>query len=349
MANKLDIRDFDIDPSTIPPEIETLHNSLAKARKTKLKKNYVSAYDFLVILFHSTFVERLSVREIAERFHLHPVDIEIQLYNFGWDYSSDYVENQQLFKQAMAEASGFLIEAKEKSPLLKVTEFPMLQEALQKARNIREKSHMALGFATREEYVRVFYYLLYCLEMSPIVLCQLFNVTYQAMHRRLSVLGLNISHKEAMIRKKKYGRQDYVKSINTGNITKTRSQLKSYSQGSGNENYFRSQLAKMIYAYLGSRSYEVIVGLSNIGIIGREIDIPLVVYDVAKNVIHRIAIEYNAEHWHPYERDVEKEIMCESKGWYYLKVVEPRIANKPELLHPILHETCEKIKNIVLA
>jgi hypothetical protein len=351
MTNKLGIRDFDINLTLIPTEIEKLDSYLPNERKKVLENYYVSAHDFLIILFHLRFIEKLHASEIAHRLHLRPTGVDIHLYNFAWNYSTDYAENQRLYNEFLAKARVDLTEAENTSILLDENENPTLRLALERAKKIQIKTYTDLGFETAEEYARVLYYLVKQKNYSATMLGHLFNLTYNTVHQRLQRLGLNVSLQEGVRNKKLRASQNYEKSIRHGRITQTKAQLQNFSKGSKNEDYFRSQLAKMIYdRYIPSQEYEVIVGLSNIGILGSlEIDIPLMVYDIKRNLVYRFAIEYNGNYFHAdEERDRSKRLLCEKKGWHYLTITDSgQYSNKPELLDPVLQSTCEKIKNIV--
>jgi hypothetical protein len=353
MEKKLSIEDFNIDISTIPQDVKDLYNSFSKIRKSMLGKYYASGYDFIIIiLYYLIFVEKLEKSEIAQKLGLRVVNVHEHLYDFAWNYSNDYAENKIISEKELVKLQEDLAEAKENSRLLDENEHIKLKEAIEKVKNIQEKSYLELGFKTREEYARTIYYLIFFKYFSPKNLVRLFNITISVAHLRLKTLGLNLSHVEAIKIKKEQGTQNYSVSLSRGKITRAKSQLKNFSTGSKNEDYFRKQLSNMIYQYLDSGKHEVVVGLSNTGILGSlEIDIPIMVYDVVKNQVHRFAIEYSGNYFHTDEQDMSKKTLAESKGWHYLDVIENsdnQYSNNPGLLDPIIRGTCEKIKKIIL-
>ena len=55
---------------------------------------------------------------------------------------------------------------------------------------------------------------------------------------------------------------------------------------------------------------------------GKEIDIPIIVYDIKKHKVFRFAIEHNAPYFHNEERDTEKKVLATRKGWHYIAVID---------------------------
>jgi len=346
MAKKIKIEDFNIDISVIPQDVKDLYNSWSKIRKSTL------GYDFIIILYYLRFVEKLEKSEIAQKMGAQVVNIHERLYDVAWNYSNDYAENKILSENDLIKLQGDLVEAKEKSRLLDENEHIKLKGAIQKVKNVREKLYLSLGFKTGEEYIRTIYYLIQFKYFSPKNLARLFNMTIGVVHSRLQALGLNVSHDEGIRIKKEQKTQNYSGSLSSGKITRAKSQFRNFSTGSKNEDYFRRQLSNMIYQYIDNEKYEVVVGLSNTGILGAlEIDIPIMIYDVTKNTVYRFALEYNGNYFHTDKEDMSKEILSESKGWRYLNIVESSnnpYSNNQKLLDPIIRETCEKIKEIIL-
>jgi len=354
MTNYLRIEDFDINLGMIPRDVIDLSNSLSKIRETKLRHRYPSGQDFIIILYHLTFVEKLEKREIAQILGLQPVNVHEHLYRFGWHYSTDYTENKNLSEKEFAKLRTDLAEAKKQSSLLNEIEHPRLKKALEKANNIQESTCFALGFATSEEYIRTIYYLIFisARHFTPKNFVRLFNISIGEAHRRLRYLGFNLSHGEGIKIKKEQGTQNYPVSLTRGKITTAKSQLKHNSPGSSNENYFRVQLSNMIYQYLDFERYDVIVGVSRTGILGsKEIDIPIMVYDISKNQVYRFAIEYNGDFYHTDERDASKKALAESRGWHYLEVIENssnQYSNNSRLVDIKVRGICEEIKILIL-
>lgn len=350
MVNKIGISDFNIDISKIPPEIEAISNSLAKVRKTHLEKKYASAYDFLVILYHLRFEEKLEESEIAEKLHSRVVPIYNHLYNFSWHYSPNYEDNKSIFLKVLESKEDTLTDAKNNSIFINTDTSRKLKEAIVSAKNIREKSYTNLGFKSSEEYARVFYYLYIEKGLSARDIMALFGLTYGTAHLRLKNLGLNLSHEEGIKAKKNRKSQDYGESFRAGKRTRTKHHL---STSSKNEDRLRVRISEFIDDCLNDSKYEAIVGLNNTAILGSlEVDIPIVIYNRENNQIYRFAIEYNDEYYHSKERDANKKVLANQKGWHYLEVVESssnQISNDLGLLDKKVREICEEIKNNVKA
>ena len=69
---KININDFGLDSDDIPPAVEELFNKMSSLQIAKLNIAHGSAFDFIRVLFHLNFVERLSVSQIAEKLALQP-------------------------------------------------------------------------------------------------------------------------------------------------------------------------------------------------------------------------------------------------------------------------------------
>ncbi len=325
MTEKISISGFDIDTSGVPQaDIQDKCNLFSENHKSSLRKRFGSEYDYLVILYDLVFVEHLQREAIARKLGWKIPNLHHQLYELGWDYSTDYNENKILYQEALAKLKRDVETAKQDSRQLDANQDIRLKNVLEKVKFVRVGSLIGLGFESKEEYARTLYYMKYKMNYdTPKKLIHLFHRSPSSVNRRLSVLGLNNTYEEGMLIKD----QDYDKSIRHGLITQAQHQLENFSNGSNNQDYFRSQLSKIIYEHFPSQQYEVIVGFSNTGILGGglEIDIPLVVYDTNKKVLYRFAIEYGAKHWHSDERDKNKKTLCENKGWHFLEIFEDSV------------------------
>ncbi len=351
MSKKINIADFNIDMGKVPQaDIRDKCNLFSKKHLTFLRNKYGSEYEFLVLLYHLHFVEQLQREEIAQKLDCRIPNIHHQLYELGWDHSPDYSENKILYQEALAKLRNDVEIARKTSRLLDMSQNDGLKEVLEKAKDVRESWLVDLGFASKEEYARTLYYMRFRMGYDrPRRFIHLFRRSISSVSHNLRILGLNNSYEEGMRIKE----QDYEKSIRNGKITTTKHQFRSFSHGAKNQDYFRSQLSKVIYRYFPSQKYEAIIGFSDSGILGRglEIDIPVVIYDVNKKAFHRFAIEYGAKHWHSGERDTNKKTLCESKGWHFIEVFEDSVgsvSNKPELLDPVIRDVCLKIEKIIL-
>ena len=326
MVMNLSIHDFGINANAIPTDVEDLFKSFSKWRVNGLTKYYGSAYDFLVILYHLRFIEKLEASDIATRFGLQKEDVHLHLYAFGWNFSTDYGENKSIFEYKLTEWKEALARALIEAYSLDINEHVKLKEALNKSKRIQKRSYHDLKFTSVEEYTRVIYYLLNIENLSPINIMQLFNLSYSNIQYRLRAFGFNVGHEDGISGKKQRKSQNYGKTIRNSRKSRVNNQLRQFSPSASiNEDYVRSQLSNFIYDYVDREKYEIIVGLSNTGILGSlEIDIPIMVYDVESNRVYRFAVEYNANFYHSQDRDSKKEALVVNKGWHYKAIIENR-------------------------
>lgn len=351
MPTKINLSDFGIKPENIPQEVKKKYDSLSGASKSHIEKDYGSALDFVAVLYHLWFVEKLERSEIAAKLNVQSENIHIQQYNLSWQYSNDYIKNNKLFEEDIKRTKALLTEAKAQSLLLDVNHINhrKLHDAFKKSERLRKTTYINLGLETVDEYVRVLYYLIYIKQISPIKLIPLFGLNFHTIEQRLRVLGLNSTHKEGIAGKKRRGSHDYVKSENSKKKTVARKQANTYSASSDPENYVRIQISNSIYDYLDDKQYEVVVGVAKTGILSSlEIDIPIIVYDLNAKYLFKFAVEYNDDFRHSDARDTNKKIQAENKGWIYLDVLHKgRISNNLRLLDPKIRDLCESIKKIV--
>ncbi len=355
MPIKIVLSDFGINPKEIPVEVKEKLSFLSQSSKSRFEKSYGSAENFLATLYHLRFIEKWETNQIAHELNVSPINIDIQLYNLSWYYSTNYIENTTLFQEDLKETKKAFAEAKINSQLLDVNleKHQKLREALNNANNLHIKTYQNLGFQTKQEYIRTIYYLFYEKQpaLAPRKLIPLFNLSHSAIEQRLRILGLNSSLQEGIQNKKERKSQNYVVTNHSGKKTRTKQQLKTFSTSSKNEDYVRAQLANYLYDHFDSKKYEVIIGISNTGVLGSlEIDIPVIVYEVEEKRVYRFAIEYNGDYFHASERDEKKKNAAKDKGWHYIPVVETsngKYSNKLKLLDPIVQDLCKKIKDIV--
>jgi len=355
MSHHIHAIDFGISVDNIPAEIKELYLSFSELRRTMLDKSYGSGLDFITILYHLRFVQKLENSEIAERLGMKPPTIHIKLYDFSWHYSSDWDDNKAKVFDEMKRNKEVLLLAKAESIKLDINtlEHNRLCKALSSSIGIDENTYLGIGLATREEYIRTLYFLKFVKHYSVKQLIPIFKQSHGTMQDQLRRLGLGVTHDEGMAQKKARGSQDYGKTIRTGKKVTTKAQLTHYTDGSKNQDYVRTQLSRYIYddGYFDSNQYDVVVGVSNTGVLGAlEIDIPVIVYDIKTQYTHRFAIEYNGNYFHSKERDLDKKSKAEARGWHYLSIEENSSAgfsNNQEKLHPLIHQLCRQINDII--
>ncbi len=342
MTNKLHILGFDIDTEQIPiNDIEEKSKTLSKKRINFFLKRFNSENEFLILLFHLIFVERLEKSDIARIIgYKNAANVHHLLYDLGWShFSSD--ENDNILQEARDISVTLDCDA---------SEHTKLKSAINKVANVNEKAYQKLGFQSGEEYAHVLYYLAHVMELSPTKICGILNLTWSMTQHHLSDLGLNKDYTMGMDGKVKQKTQDYGETGRSRQRTRRKTQYKYFAPtSSGNEEYFRRQLSDFIYSHIDPKRYEIIVGVNNTGIINPfEVDIPVIIYQPEKNFLIRFAIEYKDPSVHDTQKDEARKISLTEKGWNYFEVIDiPEYSNNRASLDRKIHGTCEYIKAII--
>jgi len=341
MSNKLQIHGFDMDADQIPmKDIEAKYNTLSKKRKYFFKQKFDADYDFLILLYHLKFIKRFGNREIAKILgYKNAVNVYLLLYDLGWDHPSDNIDNNTLQKARDASAS---LDAH-------ATQHGKLKVSIEKAITINNSSYLNLGFKSSEEYARVYYYLTDIEKLSPTEISHFFNLTLSMTQHHIKYLGLNKTRAEGMADKKRRGSHDYGEGGRAANITRRKAQYKNFAPtSSSNEEYFRRQLSDVIYSHFDPKEFEIVVGVNNLGIITREVDIPVLIYKPKQNELFRFAIEYKDPRVHVPQKDLERENFLTQKGWNYLEVIDiPEYSNNRYLFDDKVDEVCSYIASFI--
>ncbi len=342
MTNKLQILGFDIDKDQIPiNEIEEKSKTLSKKRINFFLKRFNSENEFLVLLFHLIFVERLEKSDIAKIIgYKNAANVHHLLYDLGWShFSSD--ENDNILQEARDISVTLDCDA---------SEHIKLKLAINKVANVNAKVYKKLGFQSGEEYARILYYLAHIMELSATKICGILNLTWSMTQHHLSDLELNKDYFKGMDGKVKQQTQDYGETGRSRQRTRRKIQYKYFAPtSSSNEEYFRRQLSDFIYSHINPKSHEVVVGVNNTGIINPfEVDIPVIIYYPEKNSVIRFAIEYKDPNVHDIQKDEARKTLLTEKGWNYLEVIDiPEYSNNRLSLDRKIHEICDYIRNIV--
>ena len=143
MLNNTNIKGFIIETNRIPEDvIERKCETLSKRKKTSLRKEFGSEYNFITLLFHLKFIEKLENKEIYKAIgYKNPASVQHLLYSLGWSYSFDFDENCQMFQEDLVKIQFLLEEAKKKSVHLDIRDpqHKKLKKALEKARKLKKK------------------------------------------------------------------------------------------------------------------------------------------------------------------------------------------------------------------
>jgi hypothetical protein len=345
---------INININDIPKEAQTKISSLSPSTKRAVNKSHGSFENFFATLYYLWFVDKREKSEIADLLNLQAENVHIHLYNLSWWYSNDYDENQKELERDFSITKKIFEEAKVKSLNINenAPEHKTLKDALLNTGNLQKNTYLKIGLTSKNEYIRVLYYIIEIEKLAPRKLIHLFGLSHGTIQQRLRALNLNSVHEDGIGRKKDRESQDYKKSLRAGKRTRTKSQLASFSSGSKNQEYVRVLLSNTIEEYCTNSKYECIIGLSNTGILDTlEIDIPVVIYDKETHQLHRFAIEYNGDYFHSAEKDKFKENLATEKGWTYMSIVEnnnDRFSNNRKLLDQCVHDLCKRIKQSIM-
>ena len=351
MAKKINLDDFNI--HDIPQEVDEKFVSLSPRTKNQMNRVYGSAYNFIVALYHLWFVEKQEKSEIATKLGITPPAVHIKLYDLSWHYSNDWSKNKARFEEEVSEIKAIIPLVKMEANKLNenAAHHQKLLSALKSSVKIKPVIYSKLDASSREEYIRVLYYLIFEKKYSAKQLMPVINLSHGTLQTQLRNLGLNLKHEEGIERKKERRSHNYEKSIRAGKKTRAKFQFENISLDSKNQDYVRTQLANYIYDYFDSKRYEAIIGISNTGILGTlEIDIPAIIYDVVEHQVYRFAVEYNGSFFHSTTKDENKKELAKMKGWYYLAIIETssdRFSNDSKLLDTEVHQLCQHMKNII--
>jgi hypothetical protein len=342
MTKTLRILEFDIDLDQIPiQDIKDKAKVLSKKRWSFFSKTFDSENDFLILLFHLMFVERLEKSAIAKIIgYKSAANVHHLLYDLGWNYPSDD-ENKNILQEASENSASLDYLA---------LEHANLKLALENVSHIKKNTYETIGFQSGQEYARVFYYLPNVNELSPTNIAHLFNLTLGMTQDRLRHLGLNETLSEGIAGKMKRKSQDYAETRRSSQRTRRRAQYEHFAPtSSNNEEYFRRQLSDFIYSHVDPTRYEIAVGVNNTGIINPfEVDIPVIIYEPKQNAIFRFAIEYKDPRLHVPKKDLERKHLLAEKGWKYLEIIDlPEYSNSRSSLDRKIHQVCEWIKSML--
>jgi len=340
---------LNIPKESLPAELIEKSNNISSQRKSKIEENYSSVFDFIAIIYHLRFIEKLQISEIANTIGMQVEPLHIQLYNLRWHYSNDYKQNNIAYQMERELLLRLCEEAKNNIIYLNLIEHPILKQSNTKVRDIRESTYVGMGFISAEEYIKTLYYLIFINELTTVQLSILFDWTFTTTHYRIKKLGFNLNHTDGIAKKTKKKRHNYEKSIRAGKITRLRDQIKNASTGTKNENYARALLANMAYDYFDSNIYDVVVGVNNTGILSaKEVDIPIMIYDRKKDKLFKFSVEYNGEIYH--KEDEDKKNIAKSRGWIYIAIPElqnKRASNNLELIKQKVIQICEIMKHTI--
>lgn len=337
-----------------PDEVKRIADSYTHT--APILRRYATVYDYVAILFYYHFVEQLENSEIAQIVNVSQQNIYRRLYDYGWGHSKDYTINKERHNTIIEKLNQELAIAKYniKRPY---EQYPLFNSLKLSAayRNLQKPTWGVANCNTKEEYLKLLFYFTQLKEekLSPRELAWMFDVHTGAMHERLSKLGLSMTLQEGVENKTKRKTQDYNSTMRSGKRTRMRQLQEDATSGSKNESLFRDELSLKIYDYFYEDFYEVVVGTNTVGIIhGKEIDIPVIIFNSQTNTWTKFAIEYNGKTYHQTE-DTTKMKLLKEKDWIYFPVEEENNdgshMNSLKYIRTKVIKTIKELKKIVEA
>lgn len=343
------LSDFKISIDTIPEEVYNMSLRFTGKQKYKIEQNFLSVLDYICILYHLRFIQKMESSEIASTLNFHSESIHYNFYNLRWNYNKDYKKNLELYQDDKRKLQLLFLHAKKNKFNLEENHEKKILSIIEHLPNLRASTFKNIGFTSSDEYVRTIYYLQNICDLSTQQLSIIFDSTLSAMHSRLNRIGLNTEHSKAIMKKVRNNRQDYETSSRNAKNSRLNNQRNHGSVGTKNENRVRALLSNYLYEYFSSTQYDIIVGVNNTGILGaKEVDIPVVIHHLETNKLIKIAVEYNGEIY--YHDDNKKRQLANNKGWEYISIIEKKnskLSNSPTRLNIKIHEVCKAILQIV--
>jgi hypothetical protein len=339
------------DLTKIPDEVINLPKNISSRRFAAMKNRYGEVDVFIFNLFFLTFIEKYDVEEISRKMLIDRTTIYNYLYDFRWNYSLDYKENNKKALQEYQKLKREFTLAQKETTVIDFSYFPIYLQAVKK--ELRSNAYISHGFDTKEEYLKTLYYLLFIIEKpkSTRELSIMLDETIGNTHTRLQSIGFSKSHELGIEIKKRNKNQDYAKTNNQIKLKRIKNLAKKFTTGSTNEDFFRSAISIIIPQYFDNYRYDIVVGLNNTGNLGsKEIDIPIFIWDNEIKQIWKFAVEYNPDYFHTEESDNLKRQIAEEKGWVYIPIIEKpsdNFSGDVKKMEKISIEVCSKIRSLV--
>ena len=347
------IEKLNIDINTIPEDIIKQANEYY----TGISRNekFGSSFNFVVVLYKWYFVDKLEKSEIADIVGVAPNNVHSWLYNLMWNYSNDYLINKQKYQEECIKLNKILEEAKEKIKEYNFNLYKKYRNILLHPRykSMTPKRWRLNGISSKDEYVKILFYLCEIRKerLSSRELAVLFGLKIENLQERVVDFDLALTFDKGIENKKLKKSQNYTKTVNAGKRTRKKALANSPTSGSKNEQIFRENLALVFDDYFEEEYYEVIVGVNNVGVLnGKEIDIPVLIYNNRTDKYIKIAVEYNGEIYH--QDDSKKIKLLNEKEWVYYPVVETssdKSHRTKEYLMTRAHIVASEIRGIVLS
>jgi hypothetical protein len=362
------IEDFGVKKKDIKVDltnyINYLENYINSGRTSKTKNNFFKQFDtvddYIFILYYLKFDQKLNYAEIGNKLYPEVKSNFFKVFseysNLGLNYSGNFNECKEAFFANLQKLNIL----KEKSYTIDLNSFNLSEFQYTEYYELLEKFIVSLtkkrvtelclklGFTTPEDYFKTLYYYTRICKLSSLEIAIILNLTASGSQSRLRALGLTMDRETAQ----KNANRNYTNTIHTGRNTMNNAIIKTGAFGSNIENVVRNKFAMYLSTHINKDNYEVVVGINNQTIIApKEIDIPIIIIDISKNIFFKFAIEFNGYCFH--EDPKREEIKIEelkSKNWTCYTIWQLSNTKKQrefgEIKQQII-EICSEIKKII--
>ncbi|MCL1806777.1 MAG: hypothetical protein FWG31_03640 [Oscillospiraceae bacterium] len=332
---KIKASDFGFDISILPEELVAYADNISKTRKGQICKEFASPHDHVALFYGLRFQEQLSNTEIARLLNKGHSRINHVMEIYGWEFSFDYNKNKKLYEEECSRLERLRQEGFEQIKSLDVSQYPQLLEILNDPAKVKMVKKIVKSgtcgptFTDHEDLITQLYFFYVIREMPRKHLFRMFG-WYNTAQGWLKALGLRRNPIDGARVKKDNRVQDYAASFMEGNMTRLESQRKNGNVlSSKNENYFRNFVANEIYNHFNKNVYDIGVCCKSVMFNAKEIDVPVLIFNVNTERLHRFAAEYNGPH-HTEDGDSEKIRYIEQRGWIYIPVKDEQAYSEKE-------------------
>ncbi len=205
-----------------------------------------------------------------------------------------------------------------------------------------------LGLLSINYCQKLLFYLLKIQKLTTWQIATYYNIDQRYFQRRIKNLGLNKTHRDGNIDAVKQRVREYDKIQKSRRKTTLEYMSEQFLMGSIKENYFRTYLAETLPEYINTQNYDVIVGVNTLNI--REIDIPIMIYNISNGQVTRICVEYHGESFHRNDSDKKKNQLIQ-RGWKYIAIwdvsTNVELKNKYGTIDEQLTGCCNYIRKCV--
>lgn len=303
----------------IPQELYQLSDNYTKKQIAAFQRDYGGIENYLRVLYHLWFIEKLQKSEIAQKIGVDSTAIHGQLYNLMLGESQDWETSLQERETLIKNGS----ELREAGKQLNLDDIPELKEIVMNANRYTNRTKFS-QFSSEDEYLKVLAYYYLIKRMSPIEMIPVMREVLGTIQQRLRRFNLNLPFDVGIKGKMERGSQNYVLSFARKKLVTIKSQEENSNLATANQNRARNMLTALVYMpdFFNRHEYIVIIGCDNTGILdAKEIDIPIVIQRRDNRQTYIFAMEYNGP-YHTKEQDEIKRKLAEKNGLIYEPLYE---------------------------